>query len=346
MDDARQYALYADDDYTADGSVCSRVRILGCLPPVSVDLFLSTLGSCVSALGACVASGPGTPPAEASLFFTLDSGASQCFFREHTTLTPLLAPVPVALVDPSSGPAVAHSSTTLPCPVVLSGGSQLHFVGGGRTTVCTDAATGAVLATFTREPRSGLYVLHTERSPIESSAQVTVSPLVPVSSPVAVYSQVVVSSQVAASCSCRSLAHLTVLWHHRLGHLSLPRLRSMASHSLFLGLPCVFPSLPPSLAPPCTPCLAGHLRATLHSSSLCPATAPFQTLHLDVWGPAPTLGLERERYFLVVVDDYSRYTMVFPLAKKSEVTSTLIRWLLATEGTRGCRVRCLHSDRG
>ncbi|CAI7856492.1 unnamed protein product [Closterium sp. NIES-54] len=40
------------------------------------------------------------------------------------------------------------------------------------------------------------------------------------------------------------------------------------------------------------------------------------------------------------------YTTVFPLAKKSEVTSTLIRWLLAIEGTRGSCVRCLHSDRG
>ncbi|CAI7866137.1 unnamed protein product [Closterium sp. NIES-54] len=41
-----------------------------------------------------------------------------------------------------------------------------------------------------------------------------------------------------------------------------------------------------------------------------------------------------------------RYTTVFPLAKKSEVTSTVIWWLLATEGTRGRRVSCLHSDRG
>ncbi|CAI7920579.1 unnamed protein product [Closterium sp. NIES-53] len=81
-------------------------------------------------------------------------------------------------------------------------------------------------------------------------------------------------------------------------------------------------------------------------SSLRPATEPFETLHLDVWGPAPHLGPERERFFLVVVDDYSRYTTVFPLAKKSEVTSTLIRWLLTTEGTRGRHVSCLHSDRG
>ncbi|CAI7734522.1 unnamed protein product [Closterium sp. NIES-53] len=38
--------------------------------------------------------------------------------------------------------------------------------------------------------------------------------------------------------------------------------------------------------------------------------------------------------------------MVFPLTKKSNVSSTPIRWLLATEATRGSRVVCLHSDRG
>ncbi|CAI5957780.1 unnamed protein product [Closterium sp. NIES-64] len=120
----------------------------------------------------------------------------------------------------------------------------------------------------------------------------------------------------------------------------------MLSQGLVSGLPRTFPSLPLSPAPPCSPCVAGRLRGTPHSSSLRPATAPFETLHLDVWGPAPTQGSGRERYFLVVVDDFSRYTMVFPLAKKSEVTATLIRWLLATEGTRGRRVSCLHSDRG
>ncbi|CAI7890287.1 unnamed protein product [Closterium sp. NIES-53] len=191
------------------------------------------------------------------------------------------------LANPSSGPAVARSSTTLSCPVVPSGvlsglhipsftrnlvgvgylqdrGITVTFVGGGRTAICTDA--GAVIATITRESRSGLYVLHTECSLVASSTQVAASPQVPQSSPVAVSGQVVVSGQVATSCSCWSLAHPTVLWHHRLGHLSLPRLRSMASHSLVSGLPRVFPSLPPSLAPPCTPCVADRLRATQHSS--------------------------------------------------------------------------------
>ncbi|CAI7846449.1 unnamed protein product [Closterium sp. NIES-54] len=74
----------------------------------------------------------------------------------------------------------------------------------------------------------------------------------------------------------------------------------------------------PSFAPSCTPCVEGRLCATPHSSSLCPATTSFQTLHLDVWGPARRLGPKQERYFLVVVDNYSMYTTVFLLAKKSE----------------------------
>ncbi|CAI7851923.1 unnamed protein product [Closterium sp. NIES-53] len=303
--------MYADVDYSAAGSVCTGGRSIGSLPVASVANCLSSLGACVAALSVCVATRPSAPPGEASLSFTLDSGPSQCFFCDHTTLTPLLAPVPVALADPSSRPAVARSSTTLPCPVVPSGVlCDLHipsftrnlvgagylqdrritvtFVGGGRTAVCTDAVV--------------------------------------VPGQVAVSSQVAASGKVAASCSCWALSHPTVLWHHRLGHPSIPRLRSMASHRLVS--------------------FADRLRATPHSSSLRPATAPFQNLHLDAWGPAPTQGSERERYFLVVVDDYSRYTIVFPLAKKSEVTSTLIQWLLATEGTHGSRVSCLHSDRG
>ncbi|CAI7907647.1 unnamed protein product [Closterium sp. NIES-54] len=181
--------------------------------------------------------------------------------------------------------------------------------------------------------------------PVTVPSQVPASRQVAASPQVAVSSQVPVSGPVVASCSCRSLAHPTVLWHHRMGHPSISRMRAMSSQRLVLGLPRVLLSLPPSLAPPCGPCVEGRLRATPHSS-LRPATKPFKTLHLNVWGPASCLGPERESFFLVVVVDYSRYTIVFPLAKKSDMTSTLIRRLLTTADTRGCRVSCLHSDRG
>ncbi|CAI7855443.1 unnamed protein product [Closterium sp. NIES-54] len=72
-------------------------------------------GIVVAALGASESGTlPGTAPAQALHTFTLDSGTSRCFFRDSTTITPLPAPVPTRLADPSGGPVVAHSSTVLP----------------------------------------------------------------------------------------------------------------------------------------------------------------------------------------------------------------------------------------
>ncbi|CAI5978709.1 unnamed protein product [Closterium sp. NIES-65] len=94
----------------------------------------------------------------------------------------------------------------------------------------------------------------------------------------------------------------------------------MASRLLVSGLPRSLPPLPPGPGPPCVPCVEGRLRATPHSSPFPPTEAPMQTLHMDVWGPARVRGQGHERYFLLVVDDYSRYTTVFPLRSKGEVT--------------------------
>ncbi|CAI7772819.1 unnamed protein product [Closterium sp. NIES-54] len=130
---------------------------------------------------------------------------------------------------------------------------------------------------------------------------------------VAAASQVFASGQLAASCSCRVLSHQTLLWHHRLGHPSLPRLRSMHSRLLVFGLCRSLPSLPLSPAPLCLPCVEGRQHAAPHSSEFPSTTAPLQTLHMDVWGPAPVSGTDQERYILLVVDDYRPYTTVFSL---------------------------------
>ncbi|CAI5950985.1 unnamed protein product [Closterium sp. NIES-64] len=126
----------------------------------------------------------------------------------------------------------------------------------------------------------------------------------------------------------------------------------MHSRYLVSGLPRVLPPLPPSPAPPCLPCVEGRQRAAPHSSSFPPTTAPLQTLHMDVWGPARVRGQVRERYFLIVVDDYSRYTTVFPLRAKGEVPDVLIPWIRRARLQLSERFRSdfpvlrLHSDRG
>ncbi|CAI7805250.1 unnamed protein product [Closterium sp. NIES-54] len=126
----------------------------------------------------------------------------------------------------------------------------------------------------------------------------------------------------------------------------------MHSRYLVSGLPRVLPPLPPSPAPPCLPCVEGRQRAAPHSSSFPPTTAPLQTLHMDVWGPARVRGQGQERYFLIVVDDYSRYTTVFPLRTKGEVPDVLIPWIrrarlqLSERFHSDFPVLRLHSDRG
>ncbi|CAI7926245.1 unnamed protein product [Closterium sp. NIES-53] len=243
-------------------------------------------------------------PAEALHTFTLDSSASRCFFRDSTTLTPLPAPVPVRLADPSGGPDVSRSSTVLPCPAVPSRSlSGLHLPSfytnlestatlqdamvttttprGQRVSICTCIRTGRHLVMFSRRPRSSLYTVATKPPHVAASAQV--SALGPVASP----------------CSCRLLSHL---WHHRLGHPS--------------------------------------------------TNAPLQTLVMDVWGPALVSGQGRERYFLLVVDDYARYATVFPLRSKGEVVYVLIPWIYGVRLQLRERFRAdlavlrLHSGRG
>ncbi|CAI7865750.1 unnamed protein product, partial [Closterium sp. NIES-53] len=337
--------------------LCLTGLVTACSPPLCLwghSILVSILTE-AAALGASASASAGTAPTEALHTFTLDSGASRCFFRDPTALEQLPRPVAVSLADPSGGPVLATSIAALPCPAVpsstLSGlylpsfstnlvvGSALQDAGVHQftpayecVTHCTCARTGRHLATFTWQPGSDLYTLTTESPQVAASASA--------------------SGQLSAPCSCRSLTHRTVVWHHRLEHPSVQRLRGMHSRYLVSGLPRVLPPLPPSPAPPCLPCVEGRQRAAPHSSSFSPTETPLQTLHLDVWGPARVRGQGHERYFLLVVDDYTRYTTVFPLRTKGEVPDVLIPWIRAAclqlrqRFQSDFPVLRLHSDRG
>ncbi|CAI7917926.1 unnamed protein product [Closterium sp. NIES-54] len=225
--------------------------------PPDPSIAATALGASASAApGAGTFALSGTAPTESLHTFTLDSGASRSFFRDSTTLTPLSRPVAVSLADPSGNPVLPHSSTVLPCPAAPSGLlSGLHL-----PSFSTNLVSGADLHNAW------------------------------VAAPSQVFAAASRSSPASAPCSCHPLAHETLLWHHRLGHPSLPRLQGMASHAL--------------------------------------------------------------RYFVLVVDDYSRYTTVFPLRSKGEVTEVLIDWIrgarrqLSESFGSDLPVLRLHSDRG
>ena len=45
----------------------------------------------------------------------------------------------------------------------------------------------------------------------------------------------------------------------------------------------------------------------------------FECIHSDVWGPYSVLGLSHHRWFILFVDDFSRYTWVYLLKTKTEI---------------------------
>ncbi|CAI5467608.1 unnamed protein product, partial [Closterium sp. Yama58-4] len=280
----------------------------------------------VSAEGDCYLCVPPDPGIEPAALGTSESALSGM-------VPPVLAP-PSACVPAGFETALsvlAQSTTVLPCPAVPSGSlSGFHLPsfstnlvsnavlqdqwvdtftpGGQRVAICTCSRTGRHLATFTRRPGSSLYTLTTASPQVAAVGQVSASGLV------------------AHACECRSLSHQTssgtTAW-------VTPPCHAFVACTVATLCP-VFPgpSLPSLLA--CAalpPCVEGAQRAAPHSSSFPPTEAPLQTLHLDVWGPARVRGQGGERYFLLVVDDYSRYTTVFPLRTKGEVPAVLIPWI-------------------
>ncbi|CAI7856121.1 unnamed protein product [Closterium sp. NIES-54] len=157
----------------AAAQVAAATAVAGASEALSVGVVATT-----RQVPAFVAGSGGTSPT-ARLSFTLDSRASSYFFRDCTDLMPLHTPVTVALANPFVGYVVAESTTTLLCPAApfgfltgyytpsfsrnLVGVSHLHDLGvvtnfplHAPVASCRVGATGAPLATFHREPSSGL----------------------------------------------------------------------------------------------------------------------------------------------------------------------------------------------
>jgi hypothetical protein len=110
----------------------------------------------------------------------------------------------------------------------------------------------------------------------------------------------------AATISCHlpssQVASSTALWHRHLGHLSSSRLDFMAKHLLN------FPFQSNNVCDVCA--LAKQSRLPFSVSSIS-YVRPFELIHCDIWGPYKIASFSGAKYFLTIVDDYSRFTWVF-----------------------------------
>ena len=67
----------------------------------------------------------------------------------------------------------------------------------------------------------------------------------------------------------------------------------------------------------CNNCQQGKKTKTRFKSKEYSTTKSRKIIHNDLVGPTTTKGLKGERYFMLLVDDYTRMTAIFFLRNKS-----------------------------
>ncbi|CAH9110065.1 unnamed protein product [Cuscuta epithymum] len=127
----------------------------------------------------------------------------------------------------------------------------------------------------------------------------------------------------------------TDLWHQRLGHASdgklqyITFLKGFRNNSNF-----------------CDPCLRAKQTRLSFPKSTSKTTWCFELIHCDIWGGYRCDSTSRARYFLSIVDDFTRGVWVYLMKNKSEVGQKLIQFCNMIENQFDKRVKCIRSDNG
>ncbi|PRQ55598.1 putative RNA-directed DNA polymerase [Rosa chinensis] len=128
------------------------------------------------------------------------------------------------------------------------------------------------------------------------------------------------------------------VWHARLGHAN-----SQVVNKVLQAIKVPAATSKHSL---CVYCMQGkaHRLPFSPSSSIC--SGPLQLLHADVWGPASISSTLGHRYFLSLVDDWSKFCWIIPLFKKSDVPLAFHIFKLRVENLLSTSIKTLRSDGG
>ncbi|GKD37276.1 retrovirus-related pol polyprotein from transposon TNT 1-94 [Tanacetum coccineum] len=110
------------------------------------------------------------------------------------------------------------------------------------------------------------------------------------------------------------------LWHKRLAHLNFKTINKLAKQNLIIGLP--------SLVKPCLTCEKGkHHRSSFKTKQTSSIKKCLHLLHMDIFGPITPRSINHEKYTLVIVDEYSRYTWIYFLKKKNHAPETIMSFI-------------------
>ncbi|GJV84507.1 retrovirus-related pol polyprotein from transposon TNT 1-94 [Tanacetum coccineum] len=134
----------------------------------------------------------------------------------------------------------------------------------------------------------------------------------------------------------------STLWHRRLGHANMRLIQSLASKDLVRNLPKLkfdqhF----------CDACKIGKQAHASHKAkNVVSTTRCLELLHMDLFGPSVVWSYRGNRYTIVIVDDYSRYTWTRFLKDTTEAFDQLEIFSRKIQNQLGCSIVSIRTDHG
>jgi len=112
-----------------------------------------------------------------------------------------------------------------------------------------------------------------------------------------------------------------MVWHQRLGHLSTSVFQHLLRHQHLPFISLVDQSNV------CESCQLGKAKQLPFSESSRSSSSPLEVIHSDVW-TSPVPSLSGCKYYVLFINEYSRFTWLYPLMNRSDVFQSFIKFKL------------------
>lgn len=96
----------------------------------------------------------------------------------------------------------------------------------------------------------------------------------------------------------------------------------------------------------CEHCVFGKLHRSKFPKEVHTSKGTLDYIHYDCWGPSRVASIGGHRYFVSMIDDYSRMTWVIMMKHKSDAFNNFKQWKALVENQVERKVKRLRTDNG
>lgn len=133
------------------------------------------------------------------------------------------------------------------------------------------------------------------------------------------------------------------VWHMRMGHLNQKSLLQLVSRSVGMN---IGPARPQTLSMNCEPCLRGAQHKNISHLRGPGAVKKLEHVWTDLKGPLLDKDVYGFRFFATFIDEFTRWTVVFPLNQKGDLFNAFKLFEARAERVSNQKIMNLHCDGG